>query len=68
MSKYDIRSYFECHNRILNVKINIRPRFECKNRILNVKIRYWALVRMSKYGFVCQNTIFGLRLIVKIGF
>ena len=60
MSKYAIRSLFECQNRILNVKWDIRSLLECQNRILNVKMRYSAPVRMSKYDFECQNTIFRL--------
>ena len=79
MSKCDIRSKFECQNRILNVNIrylarirmskcDIRSKFECQNRILNVKMRYSVHVRMSKYDFECQNSIFGLSSYVKIGF
>ena len=68
MSKYEIRSQFECQNRILNVKIrNSVPvrmsklDFECKNKKFgpssNVKI-----------GFECQNTKFGPSWNVRIGF
>ena len=35
---------------------------------IDVQIRYSALFRMSKWDFECQNAIFGLSLIVKIGF
>ena len=49
-------------------KFDIRPEFECQNRISNVKIRYLARIRMSKYDFECQNSIFGLSSDVKIGF
>ena len=68
MIKYYIRPYFECQNSrlIANVKIgiwtskyDIRPHFECQNRILSVKIQYSAPVRVSKYDYECQNTIFG---------
>ena len=60
MSKYDIRPYFECQNRILNVKIRYSAQFECQYKILNVKILYSASVGMSKYDtwldFECQKT------------
>ena len=49
-------------------KYDIQPYFECQNRILNVKIRYSASVLMSKWDFECENTTFGLRSNVKIGF
>ena len=68
MSKCDVPPKFECQNRILNVKYDIRPQFECQNRILSVKIRYSAPVRMSKWDFEYQNTIFGPISNVKIGF
>ena len=54
MSKFDIRSKFECQNAIFgpnsnvekrnakNEKFDIRSKFECQNKILNVKIRYLA--------------------------
>ena len=47
---------------------DIRPEFECQNRILNVKMQYSARIRMSKYDFECQNSIFGPDSNVKIGF
>ena len=49
-------------------KFDIRPEFECQNRILNVKIRYSARIRMSKWDFECQNSIFCPNSNVKIGF
>ena len=49
--KHDIRPYFRCKNRFLNVKITYSAQFECQNRIVNVKIRYLALFRGSQMGF-----------------
>ena len=68
MSKYEIRSQFECQNRILNVKIRNSVPDRCQNRILNVKIRNSVSFRMSKSDFECQNTKFGPSSNVKIGF
>ena len=42
-------------------KYDIGPDFECQ-------IRFSVPVRMSKYDFECQNTIFGPSANVKIGF
>ena len=68
MSKYDIRSKFECQNRFLNVKIRNSVPVQCQNRILNVKIRNSVPVRMSKWDFECQNTKFRPSSNVKMGF
>ena len=43
MSKFDIRSKFECQNKILNVKI----RYLARIRIRMSKMRYSARIRMS---------------------
>ena len=73
MSKYEIRSKFECQNTILNVKIrNSVPvrmskyDFECQNKKFgpssNVKIGFC----MSKYEirsqFECQNRILNVKI------
>ena len=56
MSKYDIWSYFEGQNRILNVKIRYLALFRgSRYRILNVKIRKSALVE-------CQNRILNVKI------
>ena len=68
MSKYEIRSQFECQNGILNVKIrNSVPvrmskwDFECQN----TKFGPSSNVKM---GFECQNTKIGPSSNVKMGF
>ena len=49
-------------------KFDIWPKYECQNRISILRTRYSVSVRMSKWDFDCQNTIFDLYLNVKIGF
>ena len=62
MSKCDIRSEFECQDRILNVKIrysapvrmpnfDIWPEFKCQNRISNVKNAIFGPIPYVKIGF-----------------
>ena len=73
MSKFDIRSKFECQNKILNVKIRYSARirmskwdFECQNLIFapnsNVKIGF----RMSNFDtrskFEYQNKILNVKI------
>ena len=49
-------------------KYDCPTQFECQNRILNIKIAFSDSVRMSKYDFECQNTIFQLSSNVKVAF
>ena len=67
MSKFDIQPYFECQNRILNVKIRYsapvqmsKSDFKCQNAIFRLILNF-------RIGFERQNMIFGLNSNVKIG-
>ena len=60
MSKYDMRSLFECQGRILNVKIRKSA------LVLNVKIGFRMSNEMSKYDippqFECQNRMLNIKI------
>ena len=49
-------------------KYDFATHFECQIRILNIKREFSDSVRMSKYDFECQNTIFRISSNVRVGF
>ena len=75
MSKYGIRPYFKCQNRILNVKIRyVAPvrMSKCQNTKVGPSLNVKIGSQMSKYDippqFECQNRILNVKIRYSAGF
>ena len=68
MSKFDIQPYFECHNRIFNVKIQYSAPVRMSKWDFKMSKYVLCQVLNAKMGFQMSIAIFSLSSNVKIGF